>query len=110
MAITVSLQDAYPARSWIESFHSSPKLFITIVFLFGFYLIRWLRTPGLPVDLRTGKTSPIVGGPKSLPWLFPDLRSRFLSFLRVQAWINEGYEKYGRKGKAYTVRTWQGDI
>ena len=46
--------------------------------------------------------------PPELPWvgkesnkLFAGTRAHFLSFIKAQQWLTEGYERYSKKGKSY---------
>ncbi|KAK6337365.1 hypothetical protein TWF730_002767 [Orbilia blumenaviensis] len=60
--------------------------------------------------LTTGETPVVIGLPKSYPWFFPKLRSRFASFKNVYAWMDEGYNKYSKNGKPFMIYAIDGDM
>ncbi|KAF3927466.1 hypothetical protein ABW21_db0208738 [Orbilia brochopaga] len=62
------------------------------------------------LDTVTNEPPPIIGLPTSLPWLIPKLRARLSSVPNAHKWLQEGYEKYNKQGKAFKVHLISGDM
>lgn len=67
----------------------------------------WVRSPNTsPIDNTSKRPLPLVGGPSTLPWLLPRLRSQYSSFVYARDWAEQGWSRFGAYDNPYQVQTW----
>ncbi|KAJ6258873.1 Cytochrome P450 monooxygenase paxP [Drechslerella dactyloides] len=89
--------------------HTTEVILYSLALFTVYSLVSGYNKPQV-IDTTTNEPPAVIGLPTSLPWLFPKTRTRLASISNTHKWVQEGYQKYNKHGKAFKVHLISGDM